>query len=306
MNIQKIIDHLYRFPLYKWKMIQRFGGFWDYHKMLQGQKQMMGASRQLPTIVSDKQGLHIYFLTGKNYFYQTLYCAFSLNKVSKEKFQFILVDDGSFDEDLIKQISKQMPGAEIITADTIALNLKKHLPKSQFPYLHVKREIYPHIRKLTDIHTLDNNPYKLVLDSDMIFWDEPHEVISWLKTPNGCLYMLDCEESYGYDRNIMRSLCGHDIPPLVNVGLLGISSNTINFQNLEVWSKTLEDKQGASYFLEQALSAMLVADMPQTILKKEEYVVNPNISIIGLDVVKLHHYVDLSKKHYFNTFWKKI
>lgn len=304
--IQKLIDYLYRYPISSWKNKQRFGGYWSHRTMIKGQSQMIKASQLLPPIPSFSKGLAVYFLTGKKYLYQTLFCAYSLVKSSTEKFQFILVDDGSFDELYIDQIKKQMPGVSIITAASIQSNLNQHLPENEYPYLHHKRKIYPHIKKLTDIHTIDPNTAKLVLDSDMLFWNEPSELINWLKAPQGCIYMLDCEESYGYDTSLMKSLCGFEIPKLVNVGAFGYNSSIINWRSIERWSKTLEEKQGASYFLEQALSAMLVANEKSIILNKEEYIVNPITNLDNSTGIKLHHYVDLSKKYYFNIAWRRI
>lgn len=305
--VQQLINRFYRVPKSKWKEIRRFGGYISYLKVLKGKKEMFNASKSLPPIFSHQGGLNIYFLTGKKYLYQTLFCAFSLVKVSpKETFQFILVDDGSFDDEFISQINSQMPNAKIITKTEIENNLGNRLPKLKYPYLNDKREIYPHIKKLTDIHTLDENPYKLVLDSDMLFWNEPVELINWLKQPNGCIYMLDCVESYGFDTALMQSLCGHEIPRLMNVGAIGIQSSTINWDHLETWGKTLEEKEGPSYFLEQALSAMIVSNQDKAILSKEEYIVNPEQGANNSNLNKLHHYVDLSKKYYFGSAWKTI
>ncbi len=268
--------------------------------MMNGRKEMVEESKKLSTLTSHVGGFPIYFLTGKDYLFQTLYCALSLTKVSKEKFQFILVDDGSFDQIFIDQVKEQMPAVKLVLKDEIEQNLAEKLSEDKYPYLHYKRKVYPHIKKLTDIHTIDDNPSKLVLDSDMLFWNEPIELMNWLRFPNGCIYMLDSEESYGYDTEFMKSLCGHEIPKLMNVGAIGINSAIINWDEIEFWSKTLETKSGASYFLEQALSAM-----QNTILSKEEYIVNPN-AFEDLSRVKLHHYVDLSKKYYFEEAWKRV
>lgn len=300
---QKLVDNLYRYPKSNWKNIQRFGGLKSYYKMLYGKRQMVKSSHFLPKIISDESGLQIYFLTGKNHLYQTLFCARSLVQNSDQSLQFILVDDGSFDKELIKRINKQMPGVKIITKEIIDQNIKNTIPPSSFPYLHLKRKIYPHIKKLTDIHTIDSIPFKLVLDSDMLFWNEPVEIFKWLKNPIGALYMLDCIESYGFDKQSMQDLCGYDIPKLVNVGVFGINSNIINWDHLEYWAKTLEENNGASYFLEQGLSAMLIANESKTILNNETYIVNPK-SFNQQNI--LHHYVDLSKNCYFDKAWSKI
>ncbi len=299
--VQNLINHLYRYPLSKWKTIQRFGGLMTYRKMLTGKQEMIKASKTLPPIPSKEDGYKVYFLTGKNYLYQTLFCAFSLTTVSKTPFQFILVDDGSFDEKLKIQANEQMPGVKIITKEEIDRNFLLKLPLNDFPYLHHKRKVYPHIKKLTDIHTITDSSYKLVLDSDMLFWNHPTEIIDWLKNPNGALHMIDCEESYGYSKNLMKSLCQIEIPNLVNVGAIGLNSKSINWIAVEHWAKTLEATEGSSYFLEQALSAMIIANQQRTILAAQDYIVNPKNGEERKKV--LGHYVDLSKKEYFQTAW---
>ncbi|QNR85304.1 glycosyl transferase [Pedobacter riviphilus] len=274
--------------------------------MLRNKRQMVKASYSLPPIVSQVNGFEIYFLTGQEYIYQTLFCAYSLLSVTDIRFQFILVDDGSFHEALVNRIYQQMPGVKLVLKNEIIQNLLRDLPEEKYPYLHHKRKVYPHIKKLTDIHTLPENNYKLVIDSDMLFWNHPSEMISWLKNPAGCIYMLDKVESYGFNRDLMASLCGHQIPEQLNVGVFGIQSNTINWDDLEYWSKTLEETEQESYFLEQALSAMLIANQNPIVLNKNEYIVNPTGLLPCSGKVKLHHYVDLSKSYYFNTAWKKF
>ncbi len=301
---QKIINNIYRYPLSKWKTIQRFGGLMSYRKMLMGKQEMIKASAKLPPILSDEHGYSIYFLTGKNYLFQTFFCAFSLIQASNNSFQFILIDDGSFDELLKTKAKEQMPGVKIISKVEIADNLLAKLPIQDFPYLHRKREVYPHIKKLIDIHTMNDQGYKLVLDSDMLFWGEPIEILDWLRNPSGALHMVDCEESYGYNKDLMESLCEAKIPEMVNVGVLGLQSKTINWIALERWAKTLEETEGASYFLEQALSTMVIANQKRSILSTDDYLVNPNDGEERQKI--LGHYVDLSKKQYFETAWKLL
>jgi len=300
---QNFINHFYRYPKSNYHRLKRFGGYVAYWKMLYGKKQMENASLSLPPVQSFTDGLPIYFLTGQKYLYQTLFCIASIKRYTTEHFNFILVDDGTFDERLIIQIAHQLPGCQIVLQKEIERILEDKLPSHRFPYLNQKRKIYPHLKKLTDIHTLSGGNFKLVLDSDMLFWNYPDEIISWLKNPSGCLYMLDSDNSYGYTRGLMEDLAGVVIPDLVNVGVIGIESSTIDWEQLELWCKTLEDIEGSSYFLEQALSAMIIANQQKTILSKKDYVVNPKLGSEAS--VKLFHYVDLSKKQYFEHDWRR-
>ncbi len=303
--IQKIIDTLYRYPLANLHKYQRFGGYFNYQSIQQSRKQMEKAWLNLPPILSDPNGPSIYFLTGKNFLYQTLFCIQSLSKAFATGFKLVLVDDGSFDDELIKTAHYLLPGATIITQADIQQNLDKILPKIQFATLHHKREVYPHIKKLTDIHTLPGT-WKLVLDSDMLFWAQPEAMINWLSNPNKPLYMQDCQNSYGYSKTLMNELSGSKIPDLINVGAIGLNSADIDWAKLNSWIETLERKEGTSYYLEQALTAMLIGETPSVILPADEYIVNPTPRAITNKTGILHHYVDLSKENYFKKAWKMI
>ena len=304
--IQSIVDVLYRHPVAKFKRMSKLGGYFSYRRMMSNCELMKKASLDLPPVNSYTDGLPIYFLTGKNYLYQTLFCIQSLNKHSTEKFRFVLVDDGSFNKAIVVQINKQLPGADVITQALIIQNLEKILPISKYPVLWHKRIEYPHIKKLTDIHTIPGDRWKLVLDSDMLFWDNPVAMINWLKKPDKPLHMVDCTESYGYSAPLMEQLVKAKIPSLLNVGAIGSNSNTINWENLENWIPVLEEAEGKSYYLEQALSAMLIANNPCTVLSADEYIVNPAVHASANNKGTLHHYVDLSKKQYYNDAWKKV
>ncbi|MNK49706.1 hypothetical protein D3C87_685690 [compost metagenome] len=304
--IQKFINIIYRYPKSRYKTVRRFGGIFNYIQMNWKKKEMKKSYRKLKPIVSDPQGLPIYFLTGKDYFYQTLFCIHSLLTVSIEKFELILVDDGTFDKRLIDEVHKLIINCNIITKEQIDFNLERQLPSDVYPVLHKKRKEYPHIKKLIDIHTIPLKPWKLVFDSDMLFFSKPVEIIDWLQAPRMPLYMVDSIEAYGYSRPLMEELAKSSIKKKVNVGLIGLNSKSIDWNSLEKWVKVLQQKEGNSYFLEQALSAMLLGDKPAIRLDETEYIVNPGKNQVQQKAGILHHYVDLSKEYYFKIAWQKF
>ncbi|WP_157682257.1 glycosyl transferase [Mucilaginibacter mallensis] len=304
--MQRLINFLYRTPKSKLKTYKRFGGYYNYQKVINGNKQMKRAAYKLPISPSYADGLPVYFLTGKKYIHQTLFCISSLLKVSTERFHFVLIDDGTFTPAIADLISTKLPGATIVTNDQINTNLEKHLPADKYPVLHHKRSVYPHIKKMLDVHTAGISDWKLVLDSDMLFWKEPKAMINWLKNPDSPLHMVDTVNSYGYSPALMHELCGSEIPKLINVGAIGLNTTTLNWDAIEFWVKTLEEKEGTSYYLEQALSAMLIGQTPSVVLDKDDYKVNPSAADLQQTANTLHHYVDLSKEIYLKNAWKLI
>ncbi len=305
--IQKLVDKYYRDPKGKRNHINRFGGKLVYDGMLAQKEEMVKSISDFNPIKNPLGQLKIHFLTGKKYIDQTLFCIFSLEKQMPNTFKYRLIDDGTFDNDLANFVASKAPNVEIVLKEEIDKNIDKYFPVDKYPVLNRKRKEYSHIKKLTDVHTLENcQGYKLVLDSDMLFYHPPTEIKEWLEKPNQPIHMIDCGEAYGYTSGLMETLCGSSIPKLVNVGVFGIESGAINWDILETWVSELEQEEGASYYLEQALSAMLIAGKPKIALDKEKYVVNPSENEIDLCQATLHHYVDLSKKGYYTKSWKNF
>lgn len=273
-----------------------------------GKRMMVKASKQLSEIIyPNAPHFDVYFLTGKRYWFQTAFCLYSLQRYAGVNIRAYILDDGSFDESLEAEVKLQFPTTvTVIRKSRIEELLDQTLPSEKFPVLRRRRIEYPHIRKLTDVHVLSSISPKLVLDSDMLFFREPVAILDWLAQPKGMLFLRDTEESYGYSKEIMRELTAYqELPEKVNVGVAGISSNSINWKELEQWTRIMLQKEGSSYLQEQALTAMLATKEECRFLPEAEYKVLPSILGEGVPEI-LHHYVAEAKYDYFVKGWKLL
>lgn len=296
---------VYYKPRAWFRKIKRNGGLFNYLKIEQGRKEMAAASHQLKVTKPADGAADVYFLTGKDFWPLTAFCMYSLAKHSNNTLRAVFVDDGTFTNALIIQMKSQFPGCIIKTSTEIEATIKTHLPASKYPMLHKKRAIYPHIKKLTDVHA-GATGWKIVLDSDMLFYKYPDELIKWLKNPERPFFLYDPVLSYHYSAPLMEQLAGNPIIPNLNVGAVGLKSESIDWDKLEKWIRELEEKEGLNYLLEQALSAMLAAGTPTTIAAKEDYIVMPEKTEVEHPAGTLHHYVAQSKEWYYKTAWKKV
>jgi len=303
---QRAINLVYRKPASALKRYRQFGGYFNYRSIQQAKKTMKEQSLALEPAYSESSGLPVYILTGKDFLYQTLFCIHSLLRVSTQHYRFILVDDGTFDKEFITQANRQLPGARLVHREEIEHYQQQHLPRSQFPRLHHKRLVYPHIKKLSDIHLIPEDAWKVTIDSDQLFFKNPVIFNQWIQNPTQPLYTLDCQQSYGYSTALMTELCGSAVPDLLNVGVIGLQSSSLQWESIEKWINELEQQEGTSYFLEQALSAMIIGSKTSTVLDRDQYIVNPTPQDIELRRGTLHHYVDLSKEGYFKYAWKQL
>lgn len=272
-----------------------------------GQRKMEQAAKRLPVIdvSTDSHSPLIVFLTGKRFWYQTAYCLHSFLKHTDQSIRVQIIDDGTLGPVEIGLFERLFPGIAIKNAGEIRSRLDEYLPENRFPSLRARRLVYPHLRKLTDVHVGERG-WKLVLDSDMLFWAKPEQMIAWLRRPNSPYYLKDAIQSYGYSDQLMTELAGAEVPEKLNVGACGLKSEEIDWERLENWCRLTLEKEGSSYLQEQALSAMLGAGREISVAPPADYIVMPTKA----DVMKrngvLHHYVAESKAWYFRFAWKLI
>lgn len=271
-------------------------------------REMEEAAKHLPELPEfpGTQPVTLHLMTGRRFWYQTIFCLHSFSRSARTTVRAELYDDGSLDKGCTTFLAKLGPGIRIHTAAELQSKLDQLLPASRFPTLRDRWWRYPNIRKLTDVH-LGRSGWKLVVDSDLLFFRRPEFLLNWLSAPAQPLHAVDCRENYGYSRPLMERLAGAPIPPLVNVGLCALRSDELNWDELEAWCVELIARERASYFLEQALVAMIVARLqPCAVAPGADYVTQPERSEVLAPHAVMHHYVAASKRWYFRYGWRRF
>lgn len=300
----RLLYLLWHRPIGPLKELWRAGGPIAARRTELGRRAMEQAAWSLPALPpASGARLELHLLTGRRFWYQTAFCLWSLARNCGRPLAPVIHDDGSLGEPEKAALARLFPALRIVPPAEALARLETHLPASRFPTLRERWAAYPHIRKLTGPH-LGSQGWKLVLDSDLLFFHRPDFLVAWLDRPDRPLHAVDCEESYGYPTATMGELAGHPIAALVNVGLTGLSSDEIDWDRLEFWTRSLLARHGTSYYLEQALVAMLVAGRPCAIVPAVDYVTRP-LPPEALECrAVMHHYVAQSKRWYFRHCWR--
>jgi hypothetical protein len=269
---------------------------------------MEAAAERLPALpeIPDTAPVTLHLMTGRHFWYQTLFCLSSFSRAAGTTVRAELYDDGSIDEACVDRLARLGPGARIHTFADLEARLDHYLPAARFPTLRDRWRQYPNIRKLTDVH-LGNGGWKLVIDSDLLFFRRPNVLLEWLAEPKRPLHAVDCQESYGYSRPLMEQLAGAPIPERVNVGLCGLRGNDLDWEEMEAWCASLIAREKTSYYLEQALVAMFVARrQPCTVAPASDYITRPDRDEVIAPQAVMHHYVAASKRWYFRYGWRHV
>jgi hypothetical protein len=249
----------------------------------------------------------VYFLSGEKYWYQTLYCYYSLVYSSGQVATPVILDDGSLTQDNIELILAKIPSAQIVSFEYLTNKINEILPESKYPWIHKMRKAQPLTRKLTDLH-LDGGSWKMLLDSDMLFFKRADWLIDWLGAKNKLpAYMIDCVEAYGYSHELRAEIAGRtDFPDRANIGFLGWASDQIDFEWLEYAIGKLVEAEGLRYNLTQGLTSMMFAGRKCSVAPEHLYIVKPSVKEGRKPTGILHHYVAESKRSYFQEGWRNI
>lgn len=285
----------------------REGGPLEQWRTARGRRAMLRAAPVLPTpgAAGDRAPIEISVLTGRHFWYQTVFCLWTFARQAERTLAPVIYDDGTLTPEYSAPLLRLFPAARVVSAQESISQLDKYLPASRFPALRERWLKYPNLRKLTNVH-LGGRGWKLVIDSDLLFFRRPVVLLEWLAHPDRPLHAVDCLESYGYSRPLLESLAGAALPPLVNVGLCGLRSDDLDWEELEAWTAELISRERTHYYLEQALVAMIMARCSmQTVAPAADYVTNPNEAEAINPRAVMHHYVAESKRWYFRNSWRR-
>ena len=252
-----------------------------------------------------KKQLELHMVVGKRFWYMASFALVSLKKHLSSPVQVHFYSDGTLTAEHEK-VLRQLPVEAVFHgSDEIMARVEKELPRTRYPVLRERLDNYPNIRKLISPHVGSHGP-KIVLDADVLFFGKPDELCEWLEKPKGVLCATDITESYGYSRDLLEKLADGRLPAKVNVGVTGMISEKIDWDQLEKWCAELHAQEGKSYYLEQALIAMMCVGNGLLQLAEKRYITYPHEVETSARAGVMQHYVDLSKKQYFRELWRKF
>ena len=224
---------------------------------------MKEAALLLPPVAAPAPGpsYTAHYLTGAAFFGLSGFAAYSLQRHSAGQVAPVFHSDGRLDAPTIAKLRGVFPTAGFVTDEEQRERLAAHLPPERFPALNRARDELVTMRKLISGH-LGRRGWNVFIDSDTLFWRSPGFLLDWYRQPSGAFCMQDNATAYGYDESLLTRLAGRPIPPKINVGLLGLRSESIDWDFLEHCTRELFATPSTKYFTEQALTALLLARQP--------------------------------------------
>jgi hypothetical protein len=264
-------------------------------------RRAMLAQSPLPVPAGNFHAAH--FLTGRTFWHLSALAAYTLQQHSGGAVQPVFHSDGRLDEPTIAHLRRLFPAARFVTDSDQRALLDRHLPAHRFPTL---RGLWPRfvlLRKLVSVHA-GREGWNLFLDSDTVFVHRPDFLLAWLARPDAPVCMQDMADAYGYDRALLDRLAGHPLPPKVNTGLIGLHSPSLDWPRLELYARELLASKGIDHFLEQAMTAMLLAGRPFHYAPPADYFIPTDVASVHARTGCFHHYAGPARKWFYRLAWQ--
>lgn len=282
------------------------GGPWERSRTHQGREAMRAAARHLPLPPCRVgQPLSVTLLSGARYWDMTAFCLISLAQACERPIAPILIDDGSLPNEAVASLQRLFPSLIIHGPSSVEERLNHCLPADRFPVLRAHRLVFPLLRKITDVYC-GLSGWQLFLDSDLLFFHRPDELLAWAENPLRPLHGRDLQNAYGYPLSVLAGIAGQPVPERVNTGTLGLNGDAIDWPLLERACATLLTEHGPHYYMEQALVAILLAGQNCAVPPPTRYVLLPQPPEALACTAVMHHYVAESKRWYFQRNWRRF
>jgi hypothetical protein len=283
-------------------------GVWKTMRGARGRRQMQAAlpdfSLPEPPAATETSELPIHFLIGARYLPEACLVTHSLAWAAQRRVAPHFYDDGTLTRADCEFLSSKLPRAHFTLSAEINDRLAAHLPEEKFPCLRKLRPAYPHIRKLTDIHLFPGE-WKLVSDADILFFKHPTQLLRHVAAREST-HMVDIAPAYGVPLAALEELAGCTVHEKINVGLCHLRTPDSDWEFVEHCATRLLADFGFTYYLEQALTAILLARAGARPLSCRDYVVYPDATTAQRADCAAMHYVDDSRSFYYDFAWRQV
>jgi len=212
----------------------------------------------------------VHSLLGRRHVGMCLWSIKSLLHFAGKQYRIILHDDGSLTEKNIRQLEHHLVNVKVIRkfdADGQVAGMLKSYPEAlgyRFGTLAQTewgRRLSVFSLKLLDFNLLATAAKILVLDTDVLFFSRPNEIIRWAEDPasSECLY---CYDEYRPVRNHAGRLTGFDRKSepqcYFNSGLICLTRSAFNLPVFNEWIAKNKGRVDTAYTFEQQAYNYLV------------------------------------------------
>ena len=208
-----------------------------------------------------EESASVHMLVSSKTWHAGVLAAASFETHTRRQWPMYIHEDGSVSESARAEILKILPGARFVPRTEADVRAEKML--SRFPRALAHRSKYNLFLKFADTIAFAERGRFIVLDSDVIFFQTPKEILAWADScSDSCLYNEDTKEKFCIPRGGIEAALGVELLPRFNSGLVLMQKAAMDLALAEKFFATFEANAHAPQFFEQTLYALMASTNP--------------------------------------------
>lgn len=219
--------------------------------------------------------IEIHVLTSEHDWLNLLWALRSFYGASKRSYALCIHDDGTLTMEATKHLQNAFPNARLITRQESDKRLEGLL--AAYPRCRQLRATNILALKVFDFGAFLQADRMMLLDSDILFFEEPSALLAALEDPEFLHNTLNRDWRYGYSIDLEKVVLDFQLPPKINSGLGLIHRSSIRYDWMEEFL-TLPDILSHPHRIEQTLFALCSARFGFEMLPPEYDVHTGNVN----------------------------
>ena len=217
--------------------------------------------------------ISVHMLVSSRTWHAGVLAAVSFEFFTGRRWQFIIHDDGSVDERARGQIERLLPGVRFVARAEAERRAAEFL--SAHPKCLANRSRHNLFLKFFDAVAFAPHERFIVLDSDVLFFDRPQEILDWADSGRGeCWFNEDTKETYCISRDQIEAALGIPLWSRVNSGLCLMHKPAVSLDLSERLLASFEGNAWHPQFFEQTLFALNASAFNQGGMLPRKYDIN--------------------------------
>jgi hypothetical protein len=249
------------------------------------------------------QSVPVHVLTGAKDWELCAWMLASWFHFTEESWRVFIHDDGSLPEPARALFSKLFPHLQIISRDAADTKMDKVL--APYPFCHDYRNKHPLALKIFDFPAYTEGERFIVLDSDVLFFNYPSEIMQWVNgSAMECWFNEDVGEGSLITPDHARTDLGVKLWRQVNSGLCLVAKAAIDLDFCERALGETSITKGHAWRIEQTLFALCASRHGKGGLLPRTYEVS--LGKHAAENVVARHYVGTVRDRFYGEGLKRL
>lgn len=200
----------------------------------------------------------VHLLVSSKTWHAGLLAAISFEFFTGRRWNLFIHEDGSVDQKARQRIERVLPGVRFIPRKESEEITRKAL--ADYPACWTHRAKHNLFLKFFDIPLFAPEERFVFLDSDVLFFKKPEEILTWVdEGREDFFYNEDTKEKYCIPRHEIQKELGIELWPRFNSGLMLVPKKSLSLRLAEQLLLTFETKAHHPQFFEQTLYALMAS-----------------------------------------------